>query len=193
MKKILIVLIFLLLSFSAFANESFDEASYNLERNGLTDENLALIYSMNDKFSSNEKLVLLDRYSLPVVGPFLLNFFIGYGSGSFYLGDMTSGYIQLGLQLGSYLLAGIGAIIHNFGRFESDKIRTDTEITFYVLGGLTLIGNWIYSLITPWIYTNANNGKFQDALYGRESTISWNIEPLVDNKKNFGLQARIEF
>ncbi|ACJ73462.1 membrane protein P13 (plasmid) [Borreliella afzelii ACA-1] len=93
-----------------------------------------------------------------VLAPFLLNFFLTLGIGSFVQGDYIGGGAVLGTQVLGGILCITGAI---FSRIQ------DAAIAGFILtgiGGLTIAGSYITSLIIPFTFANKYNANLRKKL-----------------------------
>ena len=177
MKKFFILLVLMIISVSVFA----DDANYlavqkSLESNN-PDFNLVKDYSLN--LSLSEKLQLVEVNKIDTTLPFLLNTFVGFGVGSFVQGDNLTGGISLGIDLAAGGLLFMAttiqkAMIHNIkmdiahggtGNHDGIKSQRNAANTFYLIGGIALLGNRIYQAIRPFNYAKSKNNKLNDAVF----------------------------
>lgn len=194
MKKLIIVLIFILFATSVFASKSFEKAGLRLSTDGLTNESLEYVKSVRWGINNSEKLSLFNTYKLDYVIPYLLNGLVGFGSGSLFIGDMTNGWTQLGLDVGSILFYIVGGALWTTGIYSNTYTHDARWIAgsaFIGLASLMFVANRIYQLITPYFYIKEVNGKFREAL-GYSDEASLEVSPFV-NQAGVGLYASIKF
>ncbi|AHH11606.1 P13 family porin (plasmid) [Borrelia coriaceae] len=142
MKQVLILMLFLFGIVVSFA-KSYDQMSSDVVITGVGLDRNMLLYKVNEK---------------PVLAPFLLNLFIGFGIGSFVQGDVTGGLLVLGSEL-----LGVGLISSGF--YSSHSSYTSyLGISLVSLGVITLFATRIAELIMPFTYALNYNQKLKEKL-----------------------------
>lgn len=159
MKKLLISFLFLFISFSIFSKD-FDSC-FNSFYNKISFENIDC-----SGLSFDQKTILYNTFKEDATTSFLLNTFIGLGSGSFYQKQYTHGFIALSLDV-------LGICLCSFNSFLPPK-------TYYYDNGKPFIGpnndlitsgiivlciSRVYQMITPYILSNIKNKEFKDYLF----------------------------
>ncbi|WAZ86043.1 P13 family porin [Borrelia miyamotoi] len=121
MKQVLSLILFFICIIVSFA-QSYDEiASGTVVTEGNVD-NKVLLYEVNKR---------------DILAPFLLNFFFGFGIGSFVQGDITGDLMVLGSEiLGlSWIGGGIYSIVKHTGTDKSTLVGSGIIFNFFRGGG----------------------------------------------------------
>ncbi|MCR5699517.1 MAG: P13 family porin [Treponemataceae bacterium] len=115
--------------------------------------------------------------------PFLLNFFLGWGIGSFVQGDTTGGVTAI---LGDVLSEGV--VVAGYLLIVSGSL-SEVGIGLAVGGALSLMAFRIYECVRPFTYSNKNLAFLND-----ESSIhNLAISPVIDiEDKNYGLSVSMK-
>ena len=94
----------------------------------------------------------------PRGGAFALNFFLGFGIGSFVQGDKTGGIIGLvGDAIGvSLIYYGMLSAFANIFSMHSNDNRSSYS-GFLFAGSFIYIGSRVFQLIRPWVYEYPEN------------------------------------
>jgi len=98
--------------------------------------------------------------------PFILNFLIGFGVGSWVQGHTAGGLIGSIGQLCGVIL-----------------IVSSSSTNLKGIGALTLIGAWLTDCILPWTYAHSYNNKLKSAL-GMSSLTDIRLVPALNLAKN---------
>ncbi len=185
-KKILIITIVLLaVTASLFASsDAFDKVNYTLSLNGITDESVKVVHNYSNLLSTTEKMLILNQYKKSGVVPFLLNFFIGLGLGSWIQGD----YVNAGIQLGLDIIGVSLILIERFALYSSMSGKPFYSGAAGGLGIMILSCNRLYQGITPWVKAGQVNRKLEDALLNKNEA-KFTITPIIGEK--IGLMANI--
>ncbi|MES0490657.1 MAG: P13 family porin [Leptospirales bacterium] len=118
---------------------------------------------------------------------FGINFFVGFGIGSYVQGDSLAGTIGLigdlsggGLIIGGYLTALSAASKILLGQDGSADLAT--SVTLYVIGGIVLGASRIYQLIAPFVFYNKNAAYLFDSnrKVSMFLTPNLHVDPLVN-------------
>lgn len=134
------------------------------------------IVELSGKLSDVEKAELYDEYSRAAGGYAAMNFFVGFGSGSFVQRDKKGGLTQLGLELGGLGLAYVGVLIESL------------PVAYAGVGCLAVCG--IYGISRPIYYSKKHNAELKESLGLPVENISFT--PVIDPmNKNYGLVAKI--
>ncbi len=166
--------------------------------------------------SSEKEFLYIENKKSPTV-PFLLNFFLGWGIGSFVQGDIKSGIISLsGNLLGSaigitgwllfaptltYLLPAIlGETVAGLSDtqtgFDWQAMYTQLIVGsgLFSIGFAIVLGVQIYSWIRPFKYANNYNLTLRKCLSGSNEKVSVQFAPVVDfDNSKYGLVASLKF
>ncbi|ETZ17177.1 hypothetical protein BDCR2A_01898 [Borrelia duttonii CR2A] len=140
MKQVLILILFFVCVVVSFA-QSDDKVSSDAVVTGGNIDNKMLFYKANKK---------------DVLAPFLLNFFFGFGIGSFVQGDITGGLLVLGSEILGLGLVVSGMCLRSPG--------TPLGFSLISLGGITLFATRIAEMIIPFTYASSYNKKLQEKL-----------------------------
>ncbi len=135
-----------------------------------------------------------DNHKKEPVLPFILNFILGFGIGSFVEGDDLGGWIMLGTQLGGVGLmlgGGLGSTRHGGG-------MNTGEIVMMVSGAVITVVSRIWGWIRPFTYADRHNKALQkDIAMGKFALVSLDAFPSFEEDKGFTggvtLQARLGF
>ncbi len=149
MKKVLVFLLLVLVSGSSvFAQQKSNEDFLNTQIliNQDLDDNFNKIKTLSDKLSTSERLFIYNDYEKTKTLPFILNFVVGLGIGSWVQGHTTGGLIG---TIGH--LTGYGLLLS-----KNKDIQT--------IGGIVFLGTWITDLILPFTYANSYNKTLKNAL-----------------------------
>ncbi len=181
MKKMVLVLLIMLVAVTAslFAEmTAFEKVNYNLEFSGINDDTLKIVKNLSDKLTLEEKIMIKNRYGSNAVVPFLLNFFIGFGSGSYLQGDIAFAIPQTVLDI-----VGWGLLIKGIvGEF------LDGAGIYGIIGACLYGASKIMSIVTPWVYSSKVNNKLETAL-GIKSLA---FTPFINKNNDFGFVASIK-
>ncbi|WP_253678216.1 P13 family porin [Treponema sp. OMZ 788] len=132
MKKLFMFLLTLLVGISLYSEEKIKEAkeddenfSYYLTVDQLINKSLfknkSLISEYSKNLSSEQILLLQEKYKKNIIRPLLLNIFIGFGSGNFACGDIVGGCVHAGIDILATSL-GIAFYIHGMKIFLSPSL-----------------------------------------------------------------------
>lgn len=179
-----------------------------LLKNGLF-KNENEISSLAANLSSSEKEFLYVENKKTTALPFCLNFFVGYGIGSFVQGDTTTGVISLGGNLLGNILIFTGysisspvltqyyaALANGTGNsfdWESNSDRLLTGGSLILVGSAIALGVQIYSWIRPFKYAEEYNLTLRKCLSSEEEKLSVQFAPIIDIDNNkYGLLASLK-
>ncbi|WP_419261169.1 P13 family porin [Borreliella afzelii] len=98
-----------------------------------------------------------------VLAPFLLNLFLTLGIGSFVQGDYIGGGAVLGTQVLGGILCITGYIVESAANVPPGRISIAGSILLGI-GGLTIAGSYITSLIIPFTFKNKYNANLRKKL-----------------------------
>ncbi|CEM60959.1 P13 family porin [Treponema phagedenis] len=138
-------------------------------------KNKAEIALLAADLTDQERVTLLNRNTLSLDIPMLLNGVIGFGSGSFVNKDYIAGGIHCGIDVACTITSiTVGYLystrmMNSATSYDSDKMLKDTKIVLYtaITGFSVLAINKIAQLITLPVYTNKYNAALHDALLGQ--------------------------
>lgn len=161
-------------------DEAFKQIEYLIDDDLF--DNADRIKALSGNLSPAQKNTLYDEYSKSAGGPFALNFFLGFGIGSFVQGDKKAGWNQLGFEL-------LGISLMTTGLLSSGSAAT----TLVALGAGFSLGAAIVGYVSPWIYSNTRNSTLKEVL-GLTSGSPVTIVPLINPvDQTYGLLANISF
>lgn len=161
MKKLFSVLLLIAVSVSVFAQSESVGSVAGMIKSDLF-KNQGRIKEAASTLKQTDKMMLYGEYKKDQWVPFLVNFVVGAGIGSFIQGDKTGGTIAL---VGD--LIGLGAVIIGassyYNAFYSDPYTTK-GLGAMTLGYVTLIGTRIFELIRPFTFTARYNSTLKESL-----------------------------
>lgn len=124
----------------------------------------------------SQKLLLYGEYKKDQWVPFIINFVVGAGIGSFVQGDTTGGTIAL---VGD--LAGMACVLLGVSSY-STAIYTDPYTTkgmgVMTLGYIALLGTRVFEIVRPFTYTSRYNSTLKGALNYYDS---FSFAPTLEN------------
>ncbi len=159
--------------------------------------------------SSEKEFLYIENKKSPTV-PFCLNFFVGWGIGSFVQGDTKTGVISLSGNLAGSTLMLVGYLISSpiltqyyaavangtessfDWQANSGKILAGGGLIF--AGSIIALGTQIYSWIRPFKYAENYNLTLRKCLSSNDEKLSVQFVPLVDiDNSKYGLVASLKF
>ncbi len=205
MKKMLVGLLVALLAVNLFAQTEAEAKTEKesdpyliesiLKKQFKTDEGKNRVYELSENLTNEQKMYLYNKYDKNGVGPFFLNFFLGFGIGSFVQGNTKAGVSQLILNVSGCALEVAGFALAYYGSRSASEIYTGAALCA-VGNGLNL-SSTISGCITPWTYAAGYNKDLKRALRITESswmTVTPQLSPIIDPvNQNYGLVAKINF
>ncbi|BDU62463.1 membrane protein (plasmid) [Candidatus Borrelia fainii] len=145
MKQVLILMLFFVCIVVSFA-QSYDEMASD---------------AVTAKGNMDSKLLFYEIHKQNTLVPFLLNFFVGFGIGSFVQGDLTGGLLILGFDMLGFGLISGG--MYSLSQYKG--INTPTiALSLMSLGGITLFVTRIVEIIIPFTYASSYNRKLREKL-----------------------------
>lgn len=181
MKKLVSVLVLLCIAGACFADDSMFFSVSGLIKSDLF-KNQSKIQELSKDLSSTEKLRLYSQYKKDQWVPFLINFLVGYGVGSFVEGDTTGGVIALGSDLGGLACVLVGAV-SSANALSSDP-NTTSGLGVMLFGSILVLGSRIFEIIRPFTYTARYNSTLKQSLNYFEGL---SFEPSVVPSYNNGV------
>lgn len=130
------------------------------------DDNYKLIKEKSGDLTVTQKMFIYDDKQKSAGLPFVLNFLVGYGIGSWVQGHTAGGLIGT--------IGGVGGLIL---LFSSDDISTAS------IGAIIYLGSWLIDCILPFTYSASYNKKLKYAL-GISGTTSLEIQPKINVTQN---------
>ncbi|ATQ16646.1 P13 family porin (plasmid) [Borrelia miyamotoi] len=170
MKQILSLILFFICIVVSFAQNYEEISSDTVVTKGSGDNNKMLLYEVSKK---------------GILAPFLLNFFFGFGIGSFVQGDVTGGLIVLASEI-----FGLGLIGTGMG-FMSSPHSSMLGISLASVGGIVVFATRIAEIIIPFTHAYSYNRKLQEKL--GVSLGGFNPQFELNLNKNAGLEFEIAF
>ena len=172
MKNLLIIVLAVILTI---------QVSYSQEKNNSKNDDFLLVQTLinqdlydnynaiqakADNLNSVQKQFIYEDKSKSGTLPFILNFLVGFGIGSWVQGHTVGGLI------GS--IGGLGGAILLVYSSSSD---------LQTVGAVTLIGTWLTDCILPWTYSHSYNKKLKSAL-GMSSLTDIRLVPALNLAEN---------
>ena len=227
MKRFGLILLIGLLSVNLFAQNDIGENNANKIDPYMIDNLISTqfktisgkqqVYELSEGLTSEQKGWLYDKNEKSGVGPFFLNFFLGFGIGSFVQGDTNGGSSQLCLSLGGLGLDIIGLSLWSSAFYTETtwkRMTTAYSYTYYpytekkfdsgkfgagctliAIGGILNTVSAIIGYIRPWTYASNYNKDLKRALRYNQSpwmTVKPQFAPIIDPiNNNYGLVAKI--
>ena len=161
MKKLVSILVLLCVAGVCFADDSTLSSVSGLIKSDLF-KNQAQIQGLSKDLSSTEKMALYSEYKKDQWVPFLVNFVLGAGVGSFIEGDTTGGAIALGSDV-----AGLACVLIGAGSYASAVYAdpyTTSGLGLMTFGYVALIGSRIFEIVRPFTYTAHYNSTLKQSL-----------------------------
>jgi hypothetical protein len=161
MKKLLAVLLLFAVSLPMFAQSESISSIAGMIKNDLF-KNQDRIKEASSSLKQTDKMILYNECKKDQWVPFLVNFVVGAGIGSFIEGDKTGGTIAL---VGD--LVGMGAVAFGAAAYSSEIYSnpyTTKGLGTMTLGYVALIGTRIFEIIRPFTYTARYNSTLKGTL-----------------------------
>lgn len=178
MKKLLVLIFVVIAGTMAFADDNTV-----LQINMLIDDNLFanqyVIADLAKDLSGTQKLMIYNQHKNSPVLPFLFNFVIGCGIGSYIQGDSTGGTIALCGDLGGALMVVIGYSSLNYSMFS--------------IGSVLLLASRIYEIVQPFVYSSRYNAALRTVLGLNGVAFNVYMLPDINNNWNFTAVATVKF
>lgn len=179
--------------------------SHMLGNRGLK-KNFNDIYTEAGFLSFDEKQQLYSSFEDKPLDPFLLNWLIGFGIGSFVQKDYLSGGLCLAADITSVGIGLTGVILWQKELFDASRnedqdvgslflmvfnaLTMRTAMPFIIAGGVLSIASRVYGMIAPWVYGASYNKRLEEALRIGDARLS--VAPLVMPDASCGLALRLE-
>lgn len=176
--------------------------SHMLGNRGLK-KNFNDIYTEAGFLSFDEKQQLYSSFEDKPLAPFLLNWLIGFGIGSFVQKDYLSGGICIAAEITSFGIGIAGFIVwqkevvdaslkaaQDLGSLFRILFSVEKTLPFLIAGGILSIASRVYGMIAPWVYGASYNKRLEQALRIGEASLS--VAPLVMPDASCGLALRLE-
>ena len=179
--------------------------SHMLGNRGLK-KNFNDIYTEAGFLSFDEKQQLYSSFEDKPLDPFLLNWLIGFGIGSFVQKDYLSGGLCLAADITSVGIGLTGVILWQKELFDASRnanqdlgslflmvfnaLTMRTAMPFIIAGGVLSIASRVYGMIAPWVHGTLYNKRLEQALRIGEARLS--VAPLVMPDASCGLALRLE-
>ncbi len=178
MKKIIVLLaLFALIACSLFADDF--TSCLNLIDKKLNASTVAAVQQYSANLSDSQKYSIFETKKSSGTIPFLVNFVLGCGIGSYIQGDTVGGTIALCGDLGGYALVIGGALSAASSAVVADETGANIGATVAVAGYVTLIASRIFTCIRPFTYASGYNHRLSSALY---SNTSFAMVPSINEK-----------
>ncbi len=161
MKRTVSVIVLLCLAMAVFADESSVSSISGMIKSDLF-KNQSKIQGLSQNLTSTEKMALYSEYKKDQWVPFLVNFIVGAGIGSFIEGDTTGGAIALAGDL-----IGIGTVVTGLSSYASavySNPYTSEGLGLMSFGYIVLFGSRIFEIIRPFTWTARYNSTLTQSL-----------------------------
>jgi len=191
MKKVLIILLVALVCAVVLYADAYKDAN-KLIKQGLKDSNIQKIREISVNLTPDEKDSLYTWNKVSIIGPFLSNLFLGFGSGSTSQGDTLHGAIFLA---GDAVFTGMiiyDIVKHGIDEFNHSVFHGDGagDMTVAMIGLIGIAGLRVYQAIRPFVFANRYNGKLREALNLDSPTVAF-LPVQTKEGVGLGLSARI--
>jgi hypothetical protein len=148
--------------------------------------NKELIRRESSQLSDADKWYLYRMHRTKAPGWAALNFFPGFGTGSYLQGDLDFGILQSVLDLNGSLIIIFG--LQTFG----GEYGKEELIASVAAGMAIIVCSRIMGVVYPHIYKYKRNKHLMEALnydHYEYKNVSYSIDPLIVPKKNSGAPA----
>lgn len=175
MKRIFVLLLFIVVCSSAFAQTETVGSIAGMIKSDLF-KNQGHIKAASSSLKQVEKMMLYDEYKKDQWVPFLINFVIGAGIGSFVEGDTQGGTIAL---IGD--IVGLGAVVLGYSTYYSQIYSgsyTTKGLGTMTIGYVVLLGTRIFEIIRPFTWTASYNSTLKGSLNYFDSI---SLSPSLEN------------
>ena len=191
MKKPVILLCVFLVSLSfLFASDS-PVASISLMIDSDFSANYDSISKESAKLTDFEKMSLYSMHEDSPTVPFVVNFLVGAGIGSFIQGDKIGGYtglitdvVALGLYTAGYVQVITAAL---------DNEISEGGATLLLVGAGVMLGSKIYQCIRPFSYSKEYNSRLNSSLMGKAEIFVTPVITAVNNQMALGMVGKVSF
>lgn len=189
MKKLLTIFAVLIAfaSVQIFAQQSENYFQVNtLLKKGLFKYENEITNLANNLTTNEREFLYIENKKDSAALPFCLNFFVGWGLGSFIQGDTKTGLIHIGGELlgGILMLAG--------SQLATPSASPEAGIGMVFAGLAITAGVAINSWVQPFLYTNKYNNTLRKCLSGNQQ-VSVQFAPIVDfDNSKYGLLASLK-
>lgn len=179
MKKKVIVLLALLCLFacSLFADDF--TSCLNLIDKKLNASTVAEVQKYSANLSESQKYSIYESKKSSGTIPFVVNFFLGCGIGSYIQGDVLGGTISLCGDVGGYALIVGGYVSAAASAVSNSSSGLAGGSAAVIAGGAILLANRIFTCIRPFTYASSYNKRLSTALY---ASTSFAMVPSINEK-----------
>lgn len=175
MKKLIAVILLFCLATAVFAQAGSAGSVAGMIKDDLfANEDRIRIASAS--LDQSQKFMLYGEYKKDQWVPFLVNFVVGGGIGSFIQGDKTGGTVAL---VGD--IAGISAVVIGASSYASASYSdpyTTKGLGMMTFGYIALLGTRIFELVRPFTFTAKYNSTLKGALNYFDSV---SFAPAIEN------------
>lgn len=177
----------------------------HLLNNHLLFENETEIFALSKNLTQTQKYYIYDRYKESVLTPAALNFFVGFGIGSFIQGDKKTGCIAAGGELISLsVLAFSYYYIITQSYYYTDGLAYEQSfnipgsdmntIAYVALASyVALMGFRCFEVISPFIYTKKYNTQLENSLGLNDTNVNLSLVPKLNNNGSASLALAFNF
>lgn len=199
MKKVICLILLLLSLCSLFAVEDSDKDIKAYMEYLLTEDlnmNLDKISVLSEAIPIYERYDLYKKYQPTSNWPVILNTTVGFGVGSFLMGDKKGGIIGSCWDGANILLLVIAQIpivdrerVETYGRTETIEIPRPNNVAL-ALTGLSFAGSRIFQTIRARVYLKSLSENLLDALGLKE--FKTGFDPILTPDGNLGLEFKVK-
>ena len=161
MKKFVAVMVLCCFAMAAYAQSESVGSVAGMIKDDLF-KNQAAIKSASASLSQTQKMALYGEYKKDQWVPFLINFVVGAGIGSFIEGDKTGGIIALVGDLSGVGAVAIGAV--SYASAVASNPYTTSGLGIMTVGYLIIAGSRIFEIIRPFTFTANYNSSLKSSL-----------------------------
>lgn len=154
----------------------------------LSDVQISLISQQVSNLSIEQKFMLYESHKKSATLPFVINFFVGAGIGSYVQGDTKGGTVGLVLDLLAMSFVSNGFLLA-YNRSLNDGGNYDTSPEISVLAGSALLlASKIYQGIRPFKFVKEENRKL-----ARSLDVNFAMVPTLDDQGDFQMKVATAF
>jgi len=189
-KPVLLLCLFLLLLSVLFASNS-PVSSISLMIDSDFSGNYDSIFKESTYLSDHEKMSLYSMYENSPTVPFIVNFLVGAGIGSFIQGDKQGGFTALVADV-----VGIGIFSTGYTQALSSVYygQTSSEGSgMILLGAGIMLASKIYQIIRPFSFSKEYNNRLRSSLQGNMKISLTPVITTVNNQYAVAMAGNISF
>lgn len=169
-------------------NPKYFEISMMLDNTKkLSDVQISLISQQVGSLSAEQKFMLYESHKKSAALPFVVNFFVGAGIGSFVQGDTKGGTVGLVLDLLALSLFYNG-MLESYNMYYDD-VYYEGRVEMYVMAaGALFLSSKIYQWVRPFKFAKEENRKL-----ARSLEVNFAMVPTLDDQGDFQMRVATAF